>query len=77
MAAAVYYPAPEMRTMGDVDFLVPRDQVEKTYDLMRANGYELYLEKEAYNKHIELQKAGIRFELHRYFGIFDSVDKMA
>ena len=77
MAAAVYYPAPEMRTMGDVDFLVPRDQVEKTYDLMRANGYELYLEKEAHNKHIELQKAGIRFELHRYFGIFDSVDKMA
>lgn len=77
MAAAVYYPAPEMRAMGDVDFLVPRDQVEKTYDLMRANGYELYLEKEAHNKHIELQKAGIRFELHRYFGIFDSVDKMA
>lgn len=77
MAAAVYYPAPEIRAMGDVDFLVPRDQVEKTYDLMRANGYELYLEKEAHNKHIELQKAGIRFELHRYFGIFDSVDKMA
>lgn len=77
MAAAVYYPAPEMRAMGDVDFLVPRDQVEKTYDLMRANGYELHLEKEAHNKHIELQKAGIRFELHRYFGIFDSVDKMA
>lgn len=77
MAAAVYYPAPEMRAMGDVDFLVPREQVEKVYALMLANGYEQYLEKNTSNKHISLQKAGVRFELHRYFGIFDSVDKMA
>lgn len=77
MAAAVYYPAPEMRAMGDVDFLVPRDQVEKTYDLMRANGYELYQDLDDCDKHFSFQKAGIRFELHRYFGIFDSVDKMA
>lgn len=75
-AAAVYYPDPEMRTMGDVDFLVPREQVEKAYAVMLADGYEQYLEKDTSNKHISLQKAGIHFELHRYFGIFDSMDKM-
>ena len=76
MAAAMYYPAPEMRSMGDVDFLVPREQVEKAYELMLANGYTLYYEKDANNKHIIFSKAEARFELHRYFGIFDSVDKM-
>ena len=28
MAAAVYYPSPEMRSMGDVDFLVPKPVLE-------------------------------------------------
>lgn len=76
MAAAVYYPNPEMRTMGDVDFIVPRDQVETAYELMLANGYTLYMEKDANNKHIVFQKAEDRFELHRYFGKFNSVDEM-
>ena len=76
MAAAVYYPNPEMRAMGDIDFLVSRDQVERAYELMRADGYVLYQEKEANNKHIVLVKGDTSFELHRYFGKFDSIDKM-
>lgn len=76
MAAAVYYPNPEMRAMGDIDFLVPREHVEKTYELMLANGYALYQEKDANNKHIVFQKGEARFELHRYFGKFDSIDRM-
>lgn len=75
-AAAVYYPDPEMRAMGDIDFLVPRDQVEKACQLMLANDYELFEEIDAVDKHITLKKAGVHFELHRYFGKFDQVDRM-
>lgn len=76
MAAAVYYPSPEMRSMGDVDFLVPRGKDEQTYELLLANGYELFEEKDAVDKHISFQKGEARFEMHRYFGRFDRVDAM-
>ena len=36
-AAAVYYPKPYLRTMGDVDFLVPQNKLEKTMELMESN----------------------------------------
>ena len=71
-SAAVAYPKPEYRTMGDVDFIVREKDFEKSYRLMIANGYtfakgdflgELELKKKAH--HIELVKNGVVFELHR------------
>ncbi len=85
MAAAVYYPSPEMRAMGDVDFLAPRKQVDEALTLMLANGYELVEEESAClkrfrelrnNKHFLMQKDGHHFELHRYFGVLDLTAKM-
>lgn len=39
-AAAMYYPAPLRRSMGDVDFLVPPEYFEKARKLMDENEYE-------------------------------------
>ena len=73
-AAAVYYPDPEMRTMGDVDILVPMGQTETAASLLSANGY--VREESLYEPHISFDKDGIRFELHRYLGNLDSASKM-
>ncbi len=71
-SAAVAYPKPEYRTMGDVDFIVREKDFEKAYRLMIADGYtfakgdflgELELKKKEH--HVELVKNGVVFELHR------------
>ena len=38
-AAAMYYPYPSLRTMGDVDILVRRKNLERAVQLMEDNGY--------------------------------------
>lgn len=63
-AAAVYYPDPEMRAMGDVDLLVPREQVETAANLLLANGY---VQKGVGPRVIGFSKDDICFELHQRF----------
>lgn len=72
-AAAVYYPKPFLRAMGDVDFLVPHAQFDEAVKLMEANGYA-YLsgksedgEKTSMPRHFGYYKNGIEFELHHHF----------
>ena len=72
-AAAMNYPKPDYRSMGDVDFFVRAQDFDKTYELLRENGYDfaadaskgqMHLEDEKYH-HVELKKNGVTFELHR------------
>ena len=72
-AAAVYYPKPSLRTMGDVDFLVPRSQFDAAMKLMESNGY-VYSHGKGddgglafQSRHIGYFKNGIEFELHHHF----------
>ena len=67
-AAAVYYPQPSARAMGDVDFLVMPDDFQRAYHLMLDNGYKLIGDEERVQHHIELYKGKFRFELHREMG---------
>ena len=69
-AAGQYYPRPEYRAMGDVDFLVPLSQRGDCYRLLRAHGYEdaqgggaASLYQDAAH-HAALIKDGVEFELH-------------
>ena len=72
-AAAMHYPEPFLREMGDVDFLVPRDMFDDTARLMEANGYKPFHELQdqlngpGRSKHIEFGKDGIEYELHHHF----------
>ena len=38
-AAAIYYPVPLQRTMGDVDFIIPQNRFDDARRLMDENGY--------------------------------------
>lgn len=35
----MYYPKPYLRSMGDVDFLVSRNQFDEAMKVMESNGY--------------------------------------
>ncbi len=65
-AAAIYYPNPVQRTMGDIDYLVPAESFDKAKELLVANGYTVE-EDLKYTRHIDARKNGISFEMHRYF----------
>ena len=63
-AAAMYYPIPVARTMGDVDFLVPEENFWTAYEWMLKNGYELQYDEGHVDYHITLCKDGITYEIH-------------
>ena len=64
-AAAMYYPIPEYRSMGDIDFLVQERDYQKALELMKENGYTQTDPKDKGEYHYSLEKNGIIFELHR------------
>lgn len=72
-AAAIYYPKPYLRAMGDVDILVPRNKFYEAVEIMESNCYiythgkidGVYNQKES--RHIGYSKNGIEFELHHHF----------
>ena len=61
-ASAQYYPHPEYRAMGDVDFYVAPEDVEKSRALLEANGYtdDHRIGDHDHSYH----KNNIHFELH-------------
>ena len=72
-AASVYYPKPYLRTMGDIDILVPQIFFKKSLELLELKGYscahEISQEELNSNKirEIEYDKNGIIFEIHKRF----------
>lgn len=75
-AAAMYYPHPYLRTMGDVDFLVKRKDLEKAAALLETNGYLLARDKEEEKPyHYKYLKEQIFFELHWRIGIISEHDE--
>lgn len=63
-AAAMYYPDPSARTMGDIDFLVAKSDYQRAFQLMKEHGYQSTDEKNAVEHHFDLEKDGFIFELH-------------
>ncbi len=65
-AAAVQYPRPIMRTMGDIDFIVPQDRFREAWALLDDLGY-VFSHGEEGDRHIAFRKDGFSFELHHHF----------
>lgn len=63
-AAAMYYPHPSLRTMGDVDYLVKRADLEKAAALLESNGYTLAHKKNLSRYHFSYVRDHIEFEIH-------------
>lgn len=66
-AAAMLYPRPEYRAMGDIDFLVPAADFERTQRLLLENGYSPSGEITEQTRDCPYQRNGVLFELHRHF----------
>ena len=65
-ASACYYKEPFLRSMGDIDFIVPQDLCAKAIDVLIANGYDKTHDN---GRHISFKKDKQVFELHRYYSI--------
>ena len=76
-AAAMYYPHPSLRAMGDVDFLVKRGDLDRAAEVLESNGYVLTQEKDCsdHRHHYRYAKNGIRFELHWKIPIVQDSDE--
>lgn len=66
-AAAMYYPKPEYRAMGDVDLIVAPEDFDRAEQVMAEKGYALNVRD--YERHHEFQKDGVEFELHRTYAV--------
>ena len=62
LASALYYPAPELRQLGDIDFYVDPQNVEKTEAVLINSGFKP--EKMSHGVHHVFVKDGCRYELH-------------
>jgi len=88
-AAAMYYPNPDYRSMGDVDVLVEDGRADEALRLMLQNDYELTKPAGQHKIHFNLNKNDVDFEIHRSFAVrlcdsaavhlnaclFESIDK--
>lgn len=69
-AAAVYYPNPVQRTMGDIDLIVPPDRFDEAKRLLEENGYVTQYGDVEDGRHIGFDRHGVALELHRRFSTF-------
>lgn len=74
-AAAVYYPNPMLRTMGDVDVIVRREDLGKARAWMEKEGFFSLNPKDKDPREYQYSKDGVPFELHSRFSIFNEREK--
>lgn len=71
VAAAKYYPQPWLRTMGDVDLIVPPSWFEQTKQLLIRHEFKAKDEDHEGSRHVAFSHNGVHYELHRYFSTTD------
>ena len=69
---ASYYPIPEMRTSGDVDFYVFKKDWDRAKSLLEK---EVTITDDHSGQHLEFTKDGITFEMHYHTAVFASGSK--
>jgi len=69
VASSQYYPRSEFRPMGDVDFMVPREDYEDACKALMANGFILIHDRSETERHLELKHNGFTYELHRFYTV--------
>lgn len=63
VASAVYYPEPLLRQMGDIDFLVRKEDLEKVGQKLETIGFSK-IESKDYHHHIDYEKDNVLLEVH-------------
>lgn len=67
-AAAINYPTPHLRCMGDIDIIVKPEDFSRAYEILKEAGLKTNETPENYNRHIAFSNSnGIETELHNHF----------
>ena len=68
-SAGRYYSEIALRTVGDIDFMLPGLDFDKAVSIMADNGYECTdtVSDEISPRHKSYDKGNVHFEMHRYF----------
>ena len=74
-ASAMAYPNPALRTMGDVDILVKRADLDRAAMVMEQDGFRLCLEKDSSIHHYSYIKGDVVFELHHRLSVIRESDE--
>lgn len=69
---ASYYPTPEIRTSGDVDFYVLKKDWDRAKSLLEK---EVTITDDHSGQHLEFTKDGVSFEMHYHTAVFASWSK--
>lgn len=64
VAASVYFPNPSLRTYGDIDFYVFKENLASALVVLEQNGYKFISNDE---RQYVFEKNGVEFELHSKF----------
>ena len=73
-SAAMYYPKPYLRAMGDVDFVVPYEKFDEARSVMETNGYA-FRRDFGDDRDYEYIKNDVVLELHHHFSKDPVVEK--
>ena len=71
LAVSRHYPEPFVRTMGDVDFYVTKEDFLRAVEVIEQ-GLHVEMDKEEVDKHYSFDWQGIRFEMHYQIETFGS-----
>lgn len=66
-AAGIYYPHPEYRTYGDIDFFVKPEDFERALAILGQNDFRVAQTVRPEDRHVVMLKNGVTLELHRYW----------
>lgn len=73
--AAINYPDPMRRTLGDIDIIVAPQYFDKAYGALEAAGYVPKEPVDADVRHIHFRRNGILIELHRRFATLQTKEQ--
>lgn len=62
VASSRYYPKPELRVLGDVDFLIDKTDVDKVGKVLINDGFSVF--QDEHICHISYDKNGVMYEAH-------------
>ena len=66
-AAAMYYPEPLRRVMGDIDIMVRPENFAAAYNALQSTGYIASEPQAGEGRHVHFRRNGIVIELHRTY----------
>ncbi len=72
LSAARYYPSPECRSVGDIDIMTMREDMQAACDSLLENGYQ---EIAPNCRHREFVKDGFLVEVHLSYAWVDDIDQ--